>query len=1287
MPRQGEQVKIKEHDTTTPHELKVLAILARMIGGLGVGRRSPGVRRYVTLASLATVLAAAAAAAAIVSIAAAAGSINVEPINVKIARSELFSTRARLEAGVTADIGTEFTWRLEYATSKEVLEQGKGILAATGAATMAGPSEGALALVRALAPGTHYYARFLVESPTAGKASASTEFTMLPIGAPEIEGCPFAGAEFESCTFSAVANPKQAGEFEIGTDFATFEATIDGNGAQSTYRFESASTEGGPWTLVPGCGGSITTAKEFVKAECHLTELKPETTYFLRVAAENEKDEGHPVVETKSFKTQPDRPTAGNLSTAADVTESSAFLYGNFKPHRSETHWRFEYSPAEAGHAPPEGSPAWTVGPGGTIAAAETDEGSSYVGPARISGLTPGTVYFVRLFAENEHGKLDSAETPITSFETAGPPTAATFSVHALHGEAVRVLGAVQPHVKPVNDLQTVSVGGGATGGSFTLSFAGHTTGPILFNGPRPTALEVQSALQALPNVGEHGVNVYFTFGDSYSVEFVGALGGAEQPLLTADPSGLTPAGTVTLQSAQKGFSYDTRYHFDYVSDEQFAKEGFANATAAAEVDLGGVSAASELVGEDLPGLEAGKTYHFRIAATNTTAGNPSAQGGEQTLQAPSPAPPGPECPAAQVPTASLPDCRAYEQVTPANKEATEEMTGKAFNGGPQVGADGDHFAAFVLITRWGSGSPPYFFTRTPSGWQMTAGAPASEAGVSTYQPQVWDPNLTQFAFQSSWLTGNFSSPTREFRAGPAGGPYSTAATIAAKQVGGEAGWRGASHDFTHLILQAEDRTLISGEGGEPTGTKSGKDVFEYAEGQLRQVNVDSAGKTIGTCGAKLATGSGGYSTLTARYNPVSADGARVFFEAVPASNCAEPAHLYMRVNHAETRDLGAYTFLAANSQGTLLMLSGPNGGFFLYDTGSGEAKLMFTVHEQVEPQVSDDFTAVYFRSAEQLTADAPAGGEAAEYIRNGSGTEDLYRYDIPTATLHFVVQAQSGEGTGERKPAGGRYYYFLSRGVGGLPGGDPTAESDHRTQLYRYDSAENSVQCVSCASPFDPVPKLGLRNTDGEESLNVFAPYTSANGDYAFFATPAALVAQDHNGEEPPNGGGEYSPSSDVYEWRRDGLHGCTHLQGCLSLISPGTEGGLVALIGVAHEGRDVFFTTRSRLVPSDKDSALDVYDAREGGGFPPPPPVQECEGATCQSQPAAPVDTTPASLAFSGPGNLLSAPSAPPGVKPKVKPCRRALVRRHGRCVKARRHARRRARRAGTRSAGGSR
>jgi hypothetical protein len=87
---------------------------------------------------------------------------------------------------------------------------------------------------------------------------------------------------------------------------------------------------------------------------------------------------------------------------------------------------------------------------------------------------------------------------------------------------------------------------------------------------------------------------------------------------------------------------------------------------------------------------------------------------------------------------------------------------------------------------------------------------------------------------------------------------------------------------------------------------------------------------------------------------------------------------------------------------------------------------------------------------------------------------------------------------------------------------------------------------------------------------------------------------------------------------------------------------------------GDDAFFITRERLLASDQNEQLDLYDARaphvpgEVLGFPEGEPVP-CGGESCKgplsSPPAA---EAPASSIFAGPGNFAFTITPPAPVKP---------------------------------------
>jgi hypothetical protein len=811
----------------------------------------------------------------------------------------------------------------------------------------------------------------------------------------------------------------------------------------------------------------------------------------------------------------------------------------------------------------------------------------------------------------------------------------------------------------------------------------------------------VGRALTNLP--GEPHLSVEGDPGGPYTVLF--GASGVNEPLIVADGSGLTPSGSVVVASTQAGgtTSYDARYDFEYVGEKQFEDEGeWAKAASTPELPVGPL-----FVGEDLPALEGGETYHYRIALASTFPGSPVIAGQEQTLTVPvagkteggeEVARPTP-CPNEALrtgPSANLPGCRAYEQLTPAHKEGAQEpfkFGGASLNSVVSVAEDGDRVALEAPLVNYGSGpgagQSPYFFSRTSTGWQMTAAASQPEFGLGTVADEgsIFSPDLDQFGFQFSSYTGGSESSEVEFKAGPPGGPYVTVASVPRSQVpSNNEGWVAASADFSKLILQVADHTLL----GAATGTKIGADLYEYAGGELRQANVDSAGATIGSCGATIVRGQaevdefGGAGSAHA----VSADGSRVFFEAVPGSNCSEPKDLYMRVNGAETVDIGAYTFLAAAADGSRVLLENGAGEVFVYETEAASVKPLLwegarplSLSDADHVIVSEDLTAIYFLSQVGGPPGTPPISSATDIGHPIEGYSDVYnifRYDIPAAKLSFLFQADPEEYNPQLSPDG-RYFYFQSRNLAGLPGGAIVLGGGHNrkeserggyavyyeptVQLYRYDSVEDAVECMSCASASDLEPKLwsifGESGSDSGLTRNGAPARTlvSADGSRAFFETPAALVPSDLDGEVEPEQLGEdgnqfdWSLSSDVYEWRGSGVDGCAHVQGCLALISSGRGGYLNVLLGTAEEGRDVFIYTNSQLVPEDDDTAGDIYDAREDGGFagPPPRPV-ECEGDECSTPLAAPVDSTPASLSFSGAGNLAPAASPTPKATKKT-------------------------------------
>lgn len=117
----------------------------------------------------------------------------------------------------------------------------------------------------------------------------------------------------------------------------------------------------------------------------------------------------------------------------------------------------------------------------------------------------------------------------------------------------VTASGLYAPYTGPTSEVQSVTVTGGPTGGTYTLTFSGQTTAGIPYNA---TASQVKTALEALSNIAPGDVTVTGGPhpGTAMSVAFVGAHLGEDVAQMTASATNLTggtdPAVTVATTTA-----------------------------------------------------------------------------------------------------------------------------------------------------------------------------------------------------------------------------------------------------------------------------------------------------------------------------------------------------------------------------------------------------------------------------------------------------------------------------------------------------------------------------------------------------------------------------------------------------------------------------------------------------------------------------------------------------------------------------------------------------------------
>ena len=642
-----------------------------------------------------------------------------------------------------------------------------------------------------------------------------------------------------------------------------------------------------------------------------------------------------------------------------------------------------------------------------------------------------------------------------------------------------------------------------------------------------------------------------------------------------------------------------------------------------------------------------------------------------------------------------LPDCRAYELVTPAAKGATQALVFSGAGGTAAIPAeDGERLA---LSSRAYLGNDPgshgtnVVFSRGASGWEMTS-LQLAGSGEVNFTPNIFTPELTQVGVgvNSSPGLGEGSSLTQAFEVGPPGGPYSVVATTPSTEVEGQ-GDRllGASSDFSHVVLSSQDESLLPPAAGTPDlGLPN---LYDWVDGQLHIINVTSGGALEGKCGAVLGGGTTSGGSLDEGAVWGEGSNSKIFFTSPESLDVGgsrgpgceaggeppeNPHKLYMRVNDSETVEVSAPQlegvvpcepgtwpahYQGASADGSEVFFTTESeltpdhtacygrGDEELYEYNTITRKLtrisrgepgtpFATASAQVvaETTISKDGSAVYFLATGRLTENA-AEGESGE---------DLYRYDTVTGKIRFIAAPERTAGENEKgyTTPNGEFYLFPSTSVPGEPRGQGHSE------MYLYDNADGRVMCVSCGPGIAPV--LGDATSAPNELSGVLVPggHTppfvpmSDDGRYAFFNSTARLVSQDTNNdtEDQING-----PGQDVYEWEADGTGDCAEEDGCTHLITSGTDEHFSVLLGASRDGSNAFFATFAQLAPQDVDTQPDIYDARIDGGFAAPAAPVRCSGESCRLIPSSPpVISTPLSATFSGVGNVV-----PPVSKPAVK------------------------------------
>jgi DNA-binding beta-propeller fold protein YncE len=737
-----------------------------------------------------------------------------------------------------------------------------------------------------------------------------------------------------------------------------------------------------------------------------------------------------------------------------------------------------------------------------------------------------------------------------------------------------------------------------------------------------------------------------------------------------------------TLRAEVDSSGLATKYHFEYGVDE-----GYGQSTPVGELAPGDGAVTVEAA---LTGLAEGTTYHFRVIVENegkTVEGPDQAFTTRQRTKSP-------PCENVKYRTGlsvNLPDCRAYELVTPGEMRELAPSAGsagsaeKGFNswrvdphgegagdrvsystqGGTLPGFDGNGNQDDYRAERATGGHPAGGWTSTlvsPS-YAQAGGGPPSLNGVAPDQRySLWETRPFE-VFEGTLPKGVYLRAPSGFEAagkGSLGTDLEAEGTFLAE---------GGAHVVFFSDAHLEDEAA-------PAGTQA---IYDRAAGTASAEVV-----SVKPDGAPFNSGE------NATFIAATEDGSAILFKVAGA--------LYLRRGGQTAEAAEApTTFAGVSEDGTRVFYAAASSGqapatLFVCDTGAGPCagpgahSPTQIAADAVFVNVSGDGSHALYTSEEALTgAEENETGDVAE-----AGEHNLYAWDEAGTTFVAILDPQDLTSfDGDSRVALNRWTNAIGTGLGSGRALSPTRSSpDGRafvfqshgqltaydnegfSEVYRYAPAASSgeplLACVSC-DPTGAVPgaNASLQSIAGATTpagFETFIPNVTADGGQVFFESRDRLLPEDANN------------ALDVYEWQARGVGGCARPAGCLALISSGQGERDNHLYTMTPDGHDVFFSTQEKLVGADVVGSFSIYEARAGGGIPDPPPPAPCQGDACQGAGSAPPPLVVPATTDLRDGNVEKRLSCPRGKRKVVRGGKARCVKRHGRKPHRKPHSHRR-------------
>ncbi len=674
----------------------------------------------------------------------------------------------------------------------------------------------------------------------------------------------------------------------------------------------------------------------------------------------------------------------------------------------------------------------------------------------------------------------------------------------------------------------------------------------------------------------------------------------------------------------------------------------------------GGSGAAFHLVSAAIAGLAPGTTYHFRLVASSHC--NPSApeevcvaKGPDRTFVTYPAGSPGPcENAALRVgASARLPDCRAYELVTPSDTNGrvpTAALFGEGRSAPPFLLATVD--GSNLLFGTEGGAIPglggggfhdSYLASRQAGGWRTEfAGLDAAQAHEPTEVGISPDHAYSLWAVAGGKGTlsgGEGSSALATYIRLPSGAvePLGVGSLGVAPRAEGNL----ISAGTGNVVFSVNAEASAEQDKLEAKATANAKSIYDRTPGGPTRV----------------------VSLLPGDQTPADGESATYLGAAPQAASVVfrlggEGGSLYERVGDSETVKVtdGPASFGGISTDGSRVVYV-KGGDIFSFEVG-GPTSAVGSGGKSTLVNVSADGSHVYFVSPVVMAAgEANGNGEEATV-----GAQNLYAWDAASNEVHFVGMVEPVDVEGEVSPTSPESSFRIeglglwvqdldqsqqARYIG--PADDPSRttadgrvfvfesrasltayENAGHPEIYRYEAESGRLDCISCSPVGAPPSSRARLEAPYPQTLTSIPPVNAssiieniaAGGNRVYFESGDSLSFEDTD------------QTGDVYEWEAEGAGGCTAARGCIQLISSGHSGTSNYLYGVGASGRDVFFWTGDTLTSQDQSDAPSIYDAREGGGFPETAQAVPCAGDACQGPLSAPPPlASPGTSTFSSP------------------------------------------------------